>query len=338
MFSRLSIMIVTYKRDDLLGACLASIHTACPSMPQTVVVDNGDSPETQTLVQSYPNTTYIPSPGNPGFAGGSNLGLPACTGEYIASLNNDTLVHDEPFTCMMSYLDAHPSVGVILGKLRIPHLNNLLDGCGTMLSGTGYVNTRGFLVKDDPEFCQPSPVFAANGACFMFRKSLLEQMGGVWFHTHFKSYFEDVDFCHRAWISGAEVHYVPTPIVDHHHSLTSNQFPRLDILRQYYANMWFSHLTCLDAYGQLRVLPGFAFIYFGHSALRLCIGQFAYFGIHYSALRDVWRKRADIRRTRALVRATRKRSSREIFRLVMRSPPISYYAKLLRDIVKGKTI
>jgi len=164
MLSRLSILIVTYRRDDLLDACLASIRAACPIMPQTVVVDNGDTPETQAVVQAYDNTTYICSPGNPGFAGGNNIGLPACSGEYVLLLNNDTLIHEEPFTQMMRYMDEHPSVGAIQGKLQIPQVNNLLDGCGNMLSGMGSRNPFGFLVADAPEFCKPYPVFAANGA------------------------------------------------------------------------------------------------------------------------------------------------------------------------------
>jgi len=337
MLSRLSILIVTYRRDDLLGACLTSIRAACPAMPQTVVVDNGDTPETRTLVQSFDNTTYIRSPGNPGFAGGNNIGLPACLGEYVLLLNNDTLIHDEPFTCMMRYMDEHPSVGAIQAKLQIPHLGNLLDGCGSMLTWAGNLNPYGFLVKDAPAYGSPYPAFAVNGACLMFRKGVLEQAGGFLFHGHFKSYFEEIDFCHRLWLSGADVHYVPTPIVDHHHSLTASQFPHLDILRQYYANVWFSHLTCLDAYGLLRVLPAFSLAYFGHSFLRLCIGQFSFFGIHYRALWSVWGNRTFIRQTRARLRAVRKRSSREIFRLVMRSPPIAAYLKLLRDIIARKT-
>jgi len=164
----------------------------------------------------------------------------------------------------------------------------------------------------------------------------LEQAGGFLFHGHFKSYFEEVDFCHRLWLSGAEVHYVPTPVVDHFHSVTASQFPRLDILKQYYANVWFSHLTCLDTYGRLRILPFFALVYFGHALLRLCTGQFAFFMIHCSALRTVWLNRAAIRQTRRQLRAVRKRSSREIFRLVMRSPPVSFYVKSAYNIITGR--
>ena len=337
MFSRLSILIVTYRRDDLLDACLASIRAACPTMPQTVVVDNGDTPETQTVVQAYDNTIYIRSPGNPGFAGGNNIGLPACSGEYILLLNNDTLIHDEPFTCMMRYMDEHPSVGVAQGKAQIPHRSNLLEWCGSMLSGAGFLNPHGFLKKDAPEYCKPYPAFAANGVCFMFRRSVLEQAGGFLFHNHFKSYFEEIDFCHRVWLGGSEVHYVPSPIIDHHHSMTANQFPRLDILKQYYANIWFSHLTCLDIYGQFRILPFFSLFYFGHSILRLCMGQFSFFKIHYQALGSVWSNRVILIQTRHLLRVVRKRSSREIFRLVMRSPPFSYYMKLFCDIGVRKT-
>ena len=338
MFPDLSILIVTYKRDDLLGACLASIRASCPTMPQTVVVDNADMPETQMLVQSFDNTVYIRSPGNPGFAGGNNIGLPACSGEYILLLNNDTVVHEEPFTYMIRYLKEHPLVGVVQGKVQIPQLNNLLDGCGSMITGMGVLNPYGFLVADAPDYCTAYPVFAANGACLMFRKSMLACAGGFLFHGHFKSYFEEIDFCHRIWMGGLEVHFIPSPVVDHYHSMTAKLFPRLDILRQYYANVWFSHLTCMDVYGLLRILPLFSLIYFGHSVLRLCTGQFSLFGIHYRAVWSVWKNRVAIRQMRRQLFTVRKRSSREIFKLVMHSPPSSYYLKLLRDIVVNKVM
>jgi GT2 family glycosyltransferase len=88
-----SIVIVTYKGDDLTQDCLESLSETCGTDPQIVVVDNSPSQSTRNIVAAHANAVYVASPGNPGFAGGNNRALQYCDRDYILLLNNDTIVH-----------------------------------------------------------------------------------------------------------------------------------------------------------------------------------------------------------------------------------------------------
>ena len=325
MFTRLSIIIVTYDGDALLENCLTSIQAACPVMPQIVVVDNFGSDDTKRLVSHFSETCYVRAETNIGFAGGNNLGLPFCKGDYVLLLNNDTLIHQEPFSYLMRYLDEHPHVAVVQGKALLANSGGLLDGCGSYLTWAGLTLANGFVVPDAPEYQKAFPVFYAGGMCLMFRRSIIEQVGGYLFYDHFKSYFEEVDFCHRVWICGSDVHFVPSPAIEHLHSQTANRFSRISILRQYYTNIWFSHLTCLDLYGRIRILPAFSAFFVGHAFIHLLMGHWKCFWAHLECLRSLCSLREDIRATRKLIHSFRRRPEREIFQMVLRSPPLSFY-------------
>jgi len=329
--SRLSILIVTYHGDDWLRACLDSVQRACRGMPETVVVDNGASETTRELVAAFPHARYVRAETNLGFAGGNNLGLPFCGGEYILLLNNDTVIHDEPFTALIRYCDEHPQVGVAQGKMRLGNSDGLLDGCGTFLTATGIQYAYGFLVPDAPAFQKPYPVFAASGACFLIRRSVIAHAGGYLFYDHFRSYYEEVDFCHRVWLSGSEVHFVPTPVIDHLHSQTAGRFRRTDILRQYYQNLWFSLLTCLGGYGRLRILPVFAAFYAGNALAHLLAGHRELFRAHLDAVRRLWAMRDQIRSARETIGGFRARSDRALFRIILKSPPLRYYWRSIKS-------
>ena len=324
MLSRLSILIVTYRRDDLLDACLASIRAACPVMPQTVVVDNGDTPETQAVVQAYDNTVYIRSPGNPGFAGGNNIGLPACSGEYVLLLNNDTVVREEPFTYMMRYMDEHPEVAVVQGRMTLPSLGGVLDDCGTYLTPFG-VQLHNYLRQPDGGHLVPAAVFSAKGACLLFRREIIERVGGFLFHGHFGSYYEETDFCHRVWLAGQEVHFVPSPPVAHLWGATSSAFNQDAIWRGYLRNMLFSFLTLFGARGLVRILPGFAMLLMAQVLLNLLKGRFAEATVPFKAIADVGRDRRLIRECRREAQARRVIGDKQLFRRILRSPSLLYY-------------
>ena len=324
MVERLSILIVTYRRDDLLDACLASIRAACPQMPQIVVVDNGDAPETRALVQSYGNTVYIRSQGNPGFAGGNNAGLPACAGEYVLLLNNDTLVREEPFTYMMRYMGEHPEVAVVQGRLTLPALGGVLDDCGTYLTPLG-VQLHNYLRQPDGDYLVPAAVFSAKGACLLFRREIIADAGGVLFHGHFGSYYEETDFCHRVWLAGHEVHFVPSPPIEHLCGATSSVFDRDVIWRRYSRNIVFSFLTLLEKRSLVRILSGFMMLLMVQVLLNLLSGRFSAAVVPFKAFADVWRDRRLIRTCRREVQAWRVVGDKQLFRRILRSPSLSYY-------------
>ncbi len=332
-FDKLTILIVTWKRDDLLRDCLDSIVRAlCGKMPRTVVVDNANWRTTRDLCAGYPFVTYCAAEENLGFAGGNNLGLPLCRTDYILLLNNDTIVEEEPFSTLIDYADAHPEVGVVGGKLWMGSdwPDGTLNNAGSYLTKWGILHSPGFLAKDATEFCHPQKVFSGGGALMLVKRSAIEKAGGYLFYSHFKSYYEEVDFCHRVWLAGLEVHFIPTPKVLHLTSKTMGMFSYADILKQYYRNIFFSHRVNFSFYGKLRIAVPFLFLYFGSFGVRLLRGKFKQAFQMLDVFRVLHRERDLIRRARQVVQSVRVRSDREILAIVVKPLPFKSFLGMVK--------
>lgn len=329
--SDISVVIVTYRGDTLLDACLSSLSAVCGSEIEVVVVDNSPSAATRELTGRFPNVRYVPSPGNPGFAGGNNRGIRFCSRPYILLLNNDTVVHArQSLETLASFLDDHPRCAVVQGTMTLPKCGGSLGGCGSFLTPFGILYAYGAYVPDAPEFHEARPVFSAIGAFMMLRASAIPEAGGMLFRTHFWSYYEETDFCHRVWLSGSQVWYVPTPPIDHLAGQTSSMFDRSRIMGGYLRNQYFSLSANLGRFSRMRILPLLWCVIVGHAMLHLIRGDAAQFRANMAALRSIRRDRARILAARRQAEKTRKTPDRDIFRFAMRMPPLSYFIKSLR--------
>jgi len=321
---KISIIVVTYKRDDLLARCLASIRANCGGEPQVVVVDNGNSDGTAALVAQHPGAVCVRSETNLGFAGGNNLGLPYCAGEFVLLLNNDTEIGADPLPAHFAYMDAHPEAAVTQGRMTLPTLGGVLEDCGTFLTPFG-VQFHRFYRQPDRDDLASAAVFSAKGACMMFRRDIIAKTGGFLFHDHFGSYYEETDFCHRVWLAGAEVHFVPSPPVAHLCGATSSAFDNNAIWRQYYRNTLFSFLTLFGARGLWTVLPGYLALLAAQSLRNLSAGKFAAAAAPAKAIADTFRARRKIASFRREAQARRAVTDKQLFRRVIKRPRLSYY-------------
>ena len=253
---RVDVLIVTYQGDDVLGPCLSSLRRACGDEPRVIVADNAPNEKTRRLVERTPNARYLPSPGNPGFAGGNNRALTLATREFVLLLNNDTLIESAAsFTALIAFLDAHPACAAAQGTMRLPNSRNHLGGCGVFLTPLGLLYSRGFDVPEAPAFDRPCRCFSGIGAFLMIRRAAIAEAGGFLFRTEFHAYYEETDFCHRLWLAGREVWYVPTPPIQHLLGVTSGRFPRAEIMGRFLRNQRFSLSVCLGFWGRLFLLP-----------------------------------------------------------------------------------
>lgn len=74
---------------------------------------------------------YVPTVRNLGFAGGNNVGLKACTRDFVLLLNNDTVVHEDSFSPLIDFLERHPKVGIVQGTMNVPALDLRAAGMGS---------------------------------------------------------------------------------------------------------------------------------------------------------------------------------------------------------------
>ena len=336
---RISVLITAYKNADLVKRCVDSLRSAFGGMlPEVVIVDDaaGDA-ATAELAASYAaeGVKFAVMPQNGGFAGANNFGWKFCTKEFPVLVNSDIVFHEEPFTAMLAFMDSHPKAGIIQGTLLIkngqPNVDGTLNGCGGYLTPLGTTKAVGWLESaDNPVAKSARRCFAAYGAMFMVRRGVVESTGQL-FHEFFHLYYEEVDFCHRAWLAGWEVWYVPTPIAGHAHSATIGKFcDREEVLRKFYRNIRFSFATCFGLRGRLTIRPLFELVCLAQSLLQLLRGKGVAWRAHRWARKELKRLQPQVMQVRKSVQATRVISDTELFKVVCKCYTLREFLSAVR--------
>lgn len=326
-----SILIVNYNGAEVLKDCLESLRQVTYPRFEVVVVDNASTDSSIEVLARQPAVRVLRSNHNRGFAGGNNFGLPSCSGQIILLLNNDTIVTPDFLQPLIEYLSEHPRVGIVQGKMILSRHGNALDVCGSFLTRFGFLYHYGYWKQDARKYNHSYPVFTVKGACLMFRRELIAAVGGYLFNEDFFCYYEETDFCHRAWLAGFEVHFVHRSTIQHLQGTTSERTQANGfVLRQYLANQTFGLLANLSAGSRWRIMPGYFLIYFTSMILAALAGKGAVFRSHWQALLSVCRRLGKVRAQRELIRRTRKTSDAELFARVMRNPRLNYFVKTFR--------
>jgi len=322
-----SILIINFNGAKWLVSCLNSLASVTYPNREVILVDNASSDESLQIVERYRWVRLVRSEKNCGFAGGNNLGLRHCSGDYVLLLNNDTTVAPGFLDPLAAYLDKNPHVGVIQGKMILPGAGNRLDVCGSFLTSLGLPYHYGYYKPDGPKYQRSYPVFSGKGACLMFRRGLIRQVGGFLFDEDFFCYYEESDFCHRAWLAGCEVHFVAGPPIQHFMGGTAGGPQAPFVLRHYLRNMAFSLMSNLSFSSRVRILPWFFAVLGGSflaSVVRLRMRQAA---AHCGAITHCLLNYGRIRARRRVISRLRRREDWEIFAKVLRTPRLDYFLK-----------
>jgi GT2 family glycosyltransferase len=232
---------------------------------------------------------------------------------------------------LVEFMESHPECGVAQGSIVLPNANGMAGGCGSFLTPFGFQYARGFAVPLElPGVNTPTRCFSAMGAFMMFPRELISSDGvGFLFYDHFKSYYEESDFCHRVWLIGKEVWYVPTEPIEHLCGFTAGMFKRTEIMRQYIRNSFFSLHVNLSFHSRLLILPAYYCVMLVHSFVHLLRGDFETFKANMSVFYEIYALRGEIQSARKGI--NRKVSDWWIFRRTLRFPPLSYLFRAIRS-------
>ena len=333
MIDRISILITAYKNADLVRRCMDSLIAVYGAhLPETVIVDDAAGDDaTRKLAEGYAEygVKFAVMPKNGGFAGANNFGYRFCTKEFVVLVNSDIVFREDSLTPLVEFMDGHPNAGIAQGTLVIKNgedgVEGKLNGCGAFFTAFGVNTVLGWLADaNDPVAQEARRCFAAYGAMFIIRRGVVESVCDGLFYDFFHTYYEEVNFCHRAWLSGWEVWYVPTPVVDHAHGATMGKFyAREDVLKKFYRNIRFSYLTCLGMRGLLTIYPVFEILAFGQAVLPLMKFNGMHLRAHAWAVWQLLKMAGVIWRTRWQIQRSRKIDDKNLFKIIMK--PYSFH-------------
>jgi GT2 family glycosyltransferase len=236
---RVTVVVVSYNSAADLPACLDSILAQRGVEPDIWVVDNASSDDSVEVVRRrFPEAHLIVNPRNEGFARANNLVLSrlaasdstghdepgTATPGHVALVNPDAVLSADALATAVSFLDAHPDVGVVATRLVYPdgrlhrschsflNLTNLIGettGLEYVLPHTslGSLHMRGFAhdrVRD---------VDWIQGAFLVLPVAICRKVGV--FDPDFFMYGEEMDWCARIRRAGDRIVFLPEPPVTH---------------------------------------------------------------------------------------------------------------------------
>jgi len=166
---RLSIIMRTYNRSDLIAKAIKSVLAQEFSDWELVVVnDGGDRGVEEVLKKLWDKRMVYAYARHSGPAGAFNVGLRLARGELVGFLDDDDIVYPEHFARLVRYLDEHPSCPAVYSDINL-----------VWRDGTGKVVRK--KLHQAGEY-QPEKLwrglYIMNLSVLVFRKECLERVPG----------------------------------------------------------------------------------------------------------------------------------------------------------------
>lgn len=215
--SSLSVVFVTYNSEKSIRAAILSVQRHLPDA-EIVVVDNGSTDQTSSLVREMDRIRLIEGHGNVGFGAGVNLGARAAAGDLLVVLNPDTTVVEADRT-RLSQLALQSPVGIRGCRLTEGrHVRRTEYSEWSWRSELCWLIVQWFFVPREWTVRRPRTLVARSrrwvpGAAFVVNRDELLAIGG--FDEHLFLYFEDMDLCRRYREQGASVSTTDAIVVTH---------------------------------------------------------------------------------------------------------------------------
>ena len=213
---RLSVVIPSHSRADLLARCLHSLAQHAPSGVEIIVVDDGSTDSIVSREASrHPGVIVLRNPRPLGFCLAANRGIMSSTGEIVELLNDDARVSENWAGPALRHFE-DPAVGAVAPLVLIdgqPATAPLIDSAGDEYDLGGFARKRGHRQPLDASFLQRREVFGASGSSAFYRGELVRRLGG--YPGDFGSYFEDVDLAWRINHAGFRTIFEPDSVVWH---------------------------------------------------------------------------------------------------------------------------
>jgi len=221
---KVSIIIVNWNGKAHLPDCLESLNTQTFKDFETILVDNGSSDGSLEFVdQYYPWVKTVALNTNRGFAGGNNAGYPHTTGEYIITLNNDTVVEPTWLTELVGVADENPTVGMVASRICSCDDHDMIDSLGVMVCRDGMSRGAFRLQRfSDLDLRKTQEILLPSACAALYRRRMIEMIG--FFDEDFFAYCEDTDLGIRGRIAGWRAVLARDAIVYHKYSQTGGAF------------------------------------------------------------------------------------------------------------------
>jgi GT2 family glycosyltransferase len=212
--STITVIVVNYNGGDLLRRCLDALAAQTAKSFEVVVVDNGSTDGSlEALGQLPANFRVIATGRNLGFAAANNLALRESRSEWVVLINPDAFSEPAWLEQLLDAAARHPEFDCFASRTVLADQPDKLDGAGDVYHVSGLFWRRGHGADARTCCLDEEEVFCASAAAAMYRRLVLEQVGG--FDEDYFCYAEDIDLGFRLRLAGFRCLYLPSAIVAH---------------------------------------------------------------------------------------------------------------------------
>ncbi len=209
---KLSVLLCTYNRPELLAHALESIVKYSEEKPDQVVVVNGGDERADRVVESFMTAcegvevTLIKTANRNG-ASSRNVGLPHCRGDVIALTDDDARVFPDWIRLMKQAHREHPEAGAVGGPVIGTNTDSVIGRVADLIT---------FPDWPAPQYVRTIPTVNVS-----YKREVMAVVGPM-----DEALFcgEDVDYNWRVQKLGYKVYFDPRIKVYHHHRATLKTF------------------------------------------------------------------------------------------------------------------
>lgn len=208
------IVILNWNQPDFTLACLESLAQLDYPSFCTVLVDNGSTDNSVTLIrQNYPQVILLEMGRNLGYSAGNNVGIQhamAAGADYVLLLNNDTAIDKDMLSRMVAASEADPEVGMAGPTIYYFDSPNVLWSAVNSIKWSQGEIVRHGINEVFPQVSNDAPVQKVDyvDSCAILVKRKVIEMVGMLDEAFFINY-DDADWNMRAHQAGFKVIYVP---------------------------------------------------------------------------------------------------------------------------------
>ncbi len=202
-----SIVILNYNGKDYIENCLSSVLAAKYSNFEVILVDNASTDDSIAIAQNMfgkdPRINIVKNKRNFGFSGGNNIGFEKCKGEYVAFLNNDTIVDSNWLSYLVDALENDETIGLAQSMIL------MIDGERIQTAGwlfSDYLVLKHAIAENKKGSLSFQPVFevpVASGASMIVRRDLISKIG--LFDSTIPFFYDDTLLSFKVWLANKRV-------------------------------------------------------------------------------------------------------------------------------------
>jgi N-acetylglucosaminyl-diphospho-decaprenol L-rhamnosyltransferase len=216
------VVIVSYNSREQLRRCISPVL----GDPDThvVIVDNASADRSLELTEGL-EVTAIGLDRNGGFAVGCNVGWRAGEAPYVLFLNPDAVIDVAAIRRLVAALEQDERFGAVGPKILesdgeldfsrryFPRLRSTYAQALFLHRFLPRAAWADEIDRRSETYEVAGPAEWISGACMLFRRTVLEELGGL--DEGFFMYCEDKDLCRRTWDAGYAVRYEPDAVAVH---------------------------------------------------------------------------------------------------------------------------